>query len=99
MTEIMNQTHELSGFQRDLMVLVSEYDGEKPSGVDIRSMIGERYSSDVSHPRVYNNLGELVEMGLMEKGKIDDRTNYYRTTESGEEALEQYREFVGGHDD
>jgi DNA-binding PadR family transcriptional regulator len=41
----------------------------------------------VNHGRLYPNLDDLVEMGLVEKSELDKRTNQYALTDEGYQAL------------
>ena len=50
-------------------------------------------SSEINHGRLYPNLNELAEMGLVEKGSADDRTNSYGLTERGHREIEARREW------
>jgi len=73
--------HDLTGFQRDCLVIIAGLD--EPKGLAIKDELDAYYSSDVNHGRLYPNLDTLVEHGLVEKGKIDDRTNSYEPTDEG----------------
>lgn len=79
---------ELTGFQRDLLTVIAGL--EKPSGQTVKEEI-EREIDEVNHGRLYPNLDALVESGLVEKGQLDRRTNYYALSESGREALRNRR--------
>ncbi|MGB9963405.1 PadR family transcriptional regulator [Halobacterium sp. CBA1126] len=82
----MGQRDETTGFQRDILCVLCGL--EDPKGMEIQSELEEYYGSDVLHARVYQNLDSLVERGLVEKGERDSRTNYYRITDAGREAIE-----------
>ena len=45
------------------------------------------YEGEVHHGRLYPNLDELVDKGLVEKGTIDRRTNYYTLTQRGQREI------------
>ena len=45
------------------------------------------YDDEVNHGRLYPNLDDLVEMGLVEKSELDKRTNQYALTDEGYQAL------------
>lgn len=83
--------HDLTGFQRDCLFVIAGL-GE-PKGLAIKSELDEYYGDDINHGRLYPNLDVLVDKGLVEKGKIDDRTNYYALTRRGERELEARREW------
>ena len=77
---------DLTGFQRDLLVAI--YERDEPHGLALKSALQDRYDTEVNHGRLYPNLDELVELGLVEKGSIDQRTNSYETTLSGRSLVE-----------
>jgi DNA-binding PadR family transcriptional regulator len=82
---------DLTGFQRDCLTVIAGMN--KPKGLAIRDKLNEYYGGDINHGRLYPNLDELVEKGLVEKGKIDDRTNYYALTQRGRREIEARREW------
>ncbi|MFB6281399.1 MAG: PadR family transcriptional regulator [Haloferacaceae archaeon] len=75
---------DLTAFQRNILVILSE---ESMYGLAIKRALEEYYGTEVNHGRLYPNLDELVEMGLVEKGELDERTNEYTLTEAGERVL------------
>ncbi|MFB6070283.1 MAG: PadR family transcriptional regulator [Halanaeroarchaeum sp.] len=77
---------DLTGFQRDLMFVVAGL--SEPNGLEIKEEIEEYYETSINHGRLYPNLDTLVEEGLVEKTKQDERTNAYRLTESGSRMLD-----------
>ena len=83
--------HDLTGFQRDVMYVISGMDSSK--GLAIKEKLDEYYASEINHGRLYPNLDALVEAGLVEKGRIDDRTNAYSLTEEGRSLLGERREW------
>jgi len=87
---VHTQSFELSGFQRDLLYVIAGSD--KPSGQTIRREL-EDYIDNINHGRLYPNLDELIEYGLVMKGDQDQRTNYYEATASGEELLARRRQW------
>jgi PadR family transcriptional regulator, regulatory protein PadR len=82
---------DLTGFQRDLLYVIAGAD--QPSGQDIKSEIEQYYSSEINHGRLYPNLDTLVNKGLVEKGELDRRTNYYTITDDGERTIRNRREW------
>lgn len=76
---------ELTGFQRDLLYVI--LDSNAPSGQEIREKIESYYNKDVNHGRLYSNLDELVKLGLVVKGKKDERANYYQITQKGKDTI------------
>ena len=87
--------HDLTGFQRDLLYVIAGLD--RPKGLTIKDELEGYYEGEINHGRLYPNLDKLVEKGLVEKGKIDDRTNYYTLTARGTRELEARREWENGY--
>ncbi|MBX0294005.1 PadR family transcriptional regulator [Haloarcula nitratireducens] len=78
--------HDLTGFQRDLLYVIAGLD--EPHGLAIKDELEDYYESEVNHGRLYPNLDTLVEKGLIEKGELDRRTNFYTLTRRGERELD-----------
>ena len=83
--------YDLTGFQRDLLYVVLGKD--KPHGLALKDELEQYYDSEIHHGRLYPNLDTLVEKGLLEKGQIDRRTNYYQVTQRGRRKIEARREW------
>ncbi|MFB6157338.1 MAG: PadR family transcriptional regulator [Haloferacaceae archaeon] len=83
--------HDLTGFQRDLLYVIAGLDD--PHGLAIKDELEGYYQKEVHHGRLYPNLDTLVEKGLVEKGEVDRRTNYYALTRRGERELNDRREW------
>ncbi len=83
--------NDLTGFQRDMLCVISGLNA--PKGITIKDELDEYYESEIHHGRLYPNLDELVERGLVEKGKKDDRTNEYTLTNRGRDAIKQRRKW------
>jgi PadR family transcriptional regulator PadR len=66
---------------------------DEPHGLAIKEELEQYYESEVHHGRLYPNLDELVEKGLVEKGQKDRRTNVYSLTERGSRELTARREW------
>lgn len=71
----------LSGFQRDLLVLVKGLD--TPKGLEIKDELEQYYGEEINHGRLYPNLDTLVDKELVEKIAINKRSNGYVITEFG----------------
>ncbi|MFB6167821.1 MAG: PadR family transcriptional regulator [Haloferacaceae archaeon] len=71
---------ELTAFQQNILVTLTE---EPMYGLAIKRKLEEYYGTDINHGRLYPNLDDLVEMGLVEKSELDKRTNQYALTEAG----------------
>jgi DNA-binding PadR family transcriptional regulator len=83
--------YDLTGFQRDLLYVIAGQ--EDPHGLAIKDELEEYYEKEIHHGRLYPNLDTLVEKGLVEKGELDRRTNYYMLTRRGEREIEARREW------
>jgi PadR family transcriptional regulator PadR len=83
--------HDLTGFQRDLLYVIDGLDD--PHGLAIKARLESYYENEIHHGRLYPNLDELVEKGLVEKGKKDQRTNIYTLTRRGRREIEARREW------
>lgn len=77
-------TRGLTEFQRTILLVLAE--GPR-YGLAIRSALEEYYGSEINHGRVYQNLDDLADMGLIAKQALDDRTNEYSLTDTGETAI------------
>ena len=83
--------YDLTGFQRDLLYVAAGKD--EPHGLALKDELEAYYEGEIHHGRLYPNLDELVDKGLLEKGKIDNRTNYYQVTQRGRREIEARREW------
>ncbi len=83
--------HELTGFQRDMVYCIAALD--KPYGLEIGRELEEYSSAEVNHGRLYPNLDDLVDEGVIRKEKKDDRTNLYTLTALGRELIEERRQW------
>jgi DNA-binding PadR family transcriptional regulator len=83
--------YDLTGFQRDLLYVIAGL--EEPHGLAIKEELEEYYEGEIHHGRLYPNLDQLVEKGLVEKGELDQRTNYYTLTRRGRREIEARREW------
>ncbi|MFB6111486.1 MAG: PadR family transcriptional regulator [Halobacteriaceae archaeon] len=82
---------DLTAFQRDLLYVITGLD--RPHGLAIKAELEEYYDGEVHHGRLYPNLDELVDAGLVEKGAIDRRTNYYELTDAGKRTIDERRDW------
>ena len=81
----------MTGFQRDLLYIVAGLEG--PKGLEIKDELEEVYEGEIHHGRLYPNLDNLVEKGLIDKEEIDGRTNAYRVTRRGRREIDARREW------
>lgn len=84
----MNQ---LTAFQRDTIYVVGKLGA--PYGLAIKDELEQYYQTEVNHGRLYPNLDQLEEKGLISKTERDGRTNEYQLTERGYEEIENRREW------
>lgn len=84
--------HDLTGFQRDLLVLVASL--EECNGLDIKDAYDAITGEDMNTGRLYPNLETLEETGLIDKEVVNRRTNAYRITPRGKRELLAYREWL-----
>jgi len=81
--------YDLTGFQRDLLYVINGLD--EPHSLAIKEELENYYEKDIHHGRLYPNLDTLVDKGLVEKGQVDRRTNYYTLTRRGQREIEARR--------
>ena len=82
--------HDISSFQRDLLVVVAGMDG--PEGTEIHRELEEYYPEEITAGRVYPQLTELAEKGLINK-QSQGRANKYWLTDRGVKELQQRRKW------
>jgi DNA-binding PadR family transcriptional regulator len=75
---------ELTSFQQNILIILAE---EPRYGLAIKRELEAYYGDEVNHGRLYPNLDDLVDMGLVEKSELDKRTNEYGLTDEGFEAV------------
>jgi len=82
---------DLTGFQRDCLYVIAGRD--EPHGLGVKDRLEAYYGREIHAGRLYPNLDELVEKGLINKGQADRRTNFYELTARGQRELEARREW------
>ena len=75
---------DLTAFQNNILVILAK---EPMYGLAIKRELEEYYGTEVNHGRLYPNLDELVDLGLVQKSELDKRTNQYSLTDEGYEAV------------
>lgn len=91
---------DLTAFQRDLLYVIAGLEnGTLPHGLAIKASIEKDYAGEINHGRLYPNLNQLADMGLIEKDTIDKRTNSYSLSQRGRRELEARREWERQHVD
>jgi len=89
--EVSNAARDLTAFQQNILTILSE---EPMYGLAIKRELESYYGSEVNHGRLYPNLDNLVEAGLVEKSELDKRTNQYELTADGHDAVLGQLEWV-----
>ena len=82
---------DLTSFQRNILIVLAE---DPKYGLAIKRELEAYYGDEVNHGRLYPNLDDLVEMGLIEKSALDKRTNQYELTETGHETVRDQLEWT-----
>ena len=82
---------QLTAFQRDILYVIAK--SQSPHGLAIKEELESYYESEVNHGRLYPNLDQLADQGLIDKGKKDDRTNVYELTDEARSMIRQRHEW------
>jgi|GEM_PF-1794302 len=77
---------DLTAFQQELLLAMAPPDAPR-HGLGLKARVETVLGEEVNHGRLYPNLDELVDAGLVAKGEIDRRTNSYELTAAGERRL------------
>lgn len=75
----------LTAFQRDLLNMIAGLG--HPNGLEVNERVKDHYQNEINHGRLYPNLETLLDEGHVEKGELDQRTNFYELTERGQETI------------
>lgn len=72
---------------------------DRLNGLEFEAALEAYYGTEINHSRLYPSLDDLADNGLVEKGSIDQRTNYYSVTQRDRRELESHhqreRQLVG----
>ena len=90
-TDTSTAASDLTAFQQNILAILAE---EPMYGLAVKRELEAYYDADVNHGRLYPNLDDLVEMGLVEKSELDKRTNQYELTAAGRDAVLGQLEWV-----
>jgi len=87
---------DLTAFQKETLLAIAQLEDsdEEPYGLGVKRQLQERLDKEINHGRLYPNLDDLVEAGLLEKAQLDRRTNTYTLTTDGKRLLKDYRDYV-----
>ena len=77
---------DLNAFQRDTLWAIF-HEGGAEYGLAIKEALEEGGYGEVNHGRLYPNLDQLVDRGLIEKSALDRRTNEYALTDEATSLL------------
>ena len=90
----INFYSDLTGFQQDILFVLRRIErgltNEAAYGLGIKRELESLYGEEVNHGRLYPNLDDLVNKGLIEKEQADRRTNEYATTDLARELVESH---------
>lgn len=82
---------DLTAFQYNILVILSR---EPMYGLAIKRELEAYYDDEVNHGRLYPNLDDLVDLGLVAKSELDKRTNQYALTETGYETVTEQLSWI-----
>lgn len=79
----------LTAFKRDCLTTIRAFEasGHAPKGLEIHEVAEAERGDEIPHSRIYQNLTDLEEAGLIDIGSKDKRTNEYTLSEHGREVL------------
>lgn len=83
----------LTGFKRDQLFVIQLLADRNPHGLVIKGKLDCYYEDEINQGRLYQNLGELVDEGYVEKHPLDGRTNAYRLSTHAAKRLEEHHEW------
>lgn len=80
---------DLTRFQVDLLATIRRLQTTSVQcyGLAIKEALETTYGEEINHGRLYPNLDELIEHGLVEKRELDKRTNEYELRDAGLDLL------------
>jgi DNA-binding PadR family transcriptional regulator len=83
-SEAATTAQDLTAFQQNILTILAE---EPRYGLAVKRELEAYYGSEVNHGRLYPNLDDLVDEGLVEKSELDKRTNQYALTDAGHDVV------------
>lgn len=81
----------LTAFQYNILVILAR---EPMYGLAIKAELEAYYQDEVNHGRLYPNLDDLVDEGLLSKSELDKRTNQYALTDAGYDAVIEQLDWI-----
>ncbi|AAV44552.1 MULTISPECIES: helix-turn-helix transcriptional regulator [Haloarcula] len=91
----MTTYHDLTGFQRNLLEAIAAVDDD-PYVLALKGYLNERYADPINHSRLYQNLDQFTDKGLVNRDELDARTNAYTLTDAGQDTLYRQAETLAG---
>ena len=89
---------DLTAFQVNILAVIARHErgiyDEESYGLSIKRALVDLYDEEIYHGRLYPNLNELVDRGLVEKEPLDKRTNGYTLSDAGHHLLEVRAELL-----
>lgn len=83
---------DLTAFKRDVLALLAR---EGPcKGTALKAELEDCYETTIHHGRLYPNLTQLNDEGLLTKKEVDGRTNHYNLTPRAERELRAYADWL-----
>ena len=91
-----DQWYDCTGFQRDLLLGIATHArlDEDAYGANLHRWLEARYPNNVNRSRVYTNLGDLDDAGLVTRRPINDRKTAYELTDTGRACLAAHGQLV-----
>lgn len=76
---------DLTLFQQELLYVLAA--GGRDYGLGIKASLEEHYDEEINHGRLYPNLDDLIDLGLVEMVPANGRSNDYFLTNAGKRLL------------
>lgn len=86
---------DLTLFRVECLAAIAHLDAEQEvvNGLEVLETVANRLDVESRHGRIYPNLEWLIERELVEKQKVNGRTNAYSLTSLGTQALRFFGEW------
>lgn len=92
-SSVTNQHRDRTLFQYAVLTVLAD---EARYGLAIKRELEDFYGCAINHGRLYPNLDDLADEGLVEKRELDKRTNEYDLTDDGEVVVEDLHSWIDG---
>ncbi|ELZ48955.1 PadR family transcriptional regulator [Halorubrum coriense DSM 10284] len=87
---------DLTAFKRDILWTLFHEADHEAYGLRIKRQLEALYGDEVNHGRLYPNLDDLVEAGLVVKTMRDKRTNDYTLSDEATQLLAERQAWERG---